>query len=213
MSFDGSTINIILNENPIIQSVVVNGIDENDINKKIRELTLKIEKYPFVESNINEQVNLIKNILRSYGYYNVELQTSLKNNDNNTVDLTYEVNLEKISKIKKIKFIGNKVFRDSTLRNIIISEETKFWKFITKNKFLDINRVNADVFRLQNFYKNRGFFNVKIKSTTAVITESNHFELIFNINAGNKFYFNSIQINAKNSEVEVLDQFAKKFKN
>ncbi len=214
MSFDDSTLNIILQENPIIQSVIVNGIDENDINKKIRELTLKIEKYPFVESNINEQVNLIKNILRSYGYYNVELQTSLTNNDNNTVDLTYEVNLGQIAKIKKIKFIGNKVFRDNTLRNIIISEEAKFWKFITKNKFLDINRVNADVFRLKNFYKNRGFFDVKIKSTTAVITESNQFELIFNINAGNKFYFNSIQMsNNKNLEFEVLDQFAKKFEN
>ena len=29
---------------------------------------------------------------------------------------------------------------------------------------------------------------LKIKSTTAIITDENQFELIFNINAGNKFF-------------------------
>ena len=80
------------------------------------------------------------------------------------------------------------------MRNILISEESKFWKFITKNKFLDSERIRADVSRLNNFYKNRGFFDVKIKSTTAIINEDNQFELIFNINAGEKFLFNEFKI-------------------
>ena len=71
----------------------------------------------------------------------LKLETSINENDNNTVDLIYNFNLGEIAKIKKIKFIGNKIFKDSTLRNIIISEEAKFWKFITKNKFLDTNRI------------------------------------------------------------------------
>ena len=39
-----------------------------------------------------------------------------------------------INKLSEIS-IGNKIFKDKTLRNIIISEEAKFWKFITRNKF------------------------------------------------------------------------------
>ena len=50
-----------------------------------------------------------------------------------------------------------------------------------------MNRINADTFRLREFYKNRGFFNVKIKSTTAIINEDNQFELVFNIDAGQKY--------------------------
>ena len=38
---------------------------------------------------------------------------------------------------------------------------------------------------------------LNIKSTTAVINDENQFELIFNINAGNKFYFNEIKISKK----------------
>ncbi len=193
-------IQIVVKENPIIQKIIINGIKKNSIKDKISEISSKIEKYPFVENKINEQVNLLKNILRSYGYYFVKLETKINTNSNNTVDLIYNFDLGEIAKIKKINFIGNKVFRDNTLRNIIISEENKFWKFITQNKLLDNSRIKADVLRLNNFYKNRGYFNVNIKSTTAIINDKNQFELVFNINAGKKYYFNDIIIVRKNDE-------------
>ena len=200
-------------ENPIIQKITIKGIKKNKINDKISEISSKLEKYPFVENKINEQVNLLKNILRSYGYYFVKLQTSINTNSNNTVDLIYDFELGEIAKIKKINFIGNKIFRDNTLRNIVISEENKFWKFITQNKLLDNNRIKADVSRLNNFYKNRGYFNVKIKSTTAVINDQNQFELIFNINAGQKYFFDNIKIDKQTDDFlnENISIFEKKF--
>ena len=204
------TINVI--ENPIIQKVVIDGIDQNNIYEKISEVTLKIEKYPFVESIINDQIKLLKNILKSYGYYFVELETSILTNPNNTVDLNYNFKLGDIAKIKKINFIGEKIFSDTILRNVIISEETKFWKFITRNKFLDTNRINADIFRLNEFYKNRGYFNVTIKSTSAIINNKNQFELLFNIDAGNKFYFNNINFNDSNIvNIDNFKDFEEKF--
>ena len=134
-------------------------------------MTKKIEKYPFVENKVNDQIKILKNLLRSYGYYFADLQSSIIFNDNNTVNLIYNFELGEIAKISKINFIGNRIFNDTILRNIIISEESKFWKFITRNKFLDLNRINADVTRLNNYYKNRGYYDVIIKSTTAIINE------------------------------------------
>ena len=197
ISYENQIVNINVIENPIIQTILIEGIKEKNISKKISEVTSKIEKYPFVENKINEQVILLKNILRSYGYYFVELETSISPNNNNTVDLKYNFNLGEIAKIKRISFIGDKIYSDTILRNIILSEESKFWKFITRNKFLDSNRINADINRLNNFYKNRGYYEAKIKSTSAVITNENQFELIFNINAGNKFYFDKIRFQDK----------------
>ena len=194
VDFDNQIVTITVNENPIIQKIIIKGIKKNKIKENVQEISSKIEKYPFVESKINEQVTLLHNILKSYGYYFVELETIINTNSNNTVDLIYNFNLGEIAKIKKINFIGDKIFRDNTLRNIIISEENKFWKFLTKNKFLDNSRINLDVNRLNNFYKNRGYFNVNIKSTTAIITNQNQFELIFNINAGEKYFFDNITI-------------------
>ncbi len=194
ISNDSGIININVIENPIIQTVTINGVNKKKINESLNDITQKIEKYPFVENRINDQVVLIKNILKSNGYYFVDIKTSITENNNNTVDLIYDINLGEIAKIKKISFIGDKKFRDNTLRNVIISEETKFWKFLTRNKFLDTNRVKTDTFKLNKFYKNRGYFDVKIKSTTAVINDKNQFELIFNIDSGEKYFFNEFKI-------------------
>ena len=211
---DNGLLNIKVEENPIIQSVIINGIKSDRIKDKLRDVTLKIEKYPFVENKINEQVLLIKNILKSNGYYFVDIRTSIKENENNTVNLTYDVELGEIAKIKKIRFIGDKKFRDNTLRNVIISEESKFWKFITNNKFLDTSRISADVSRLNKYYKNRGYYNAVVKSTTGIITNENQFEVTFNINAGDKYFFNKFEIvNNNNYPTESISKFQEKFKN
>ena len=212
INLEDGYLKIVLIENPIIQSVEIKGVKQNNINEKLRDITIKLEKYPFVENQINDQVSLIKNTLKSNGYYFVDLKTSISTNDNNTVDLTYDINLGEIAKIKKISFIGNKIFRDNTLRNVVISEESKFWKFLSNNKFLDQNRISADLKRLNNFYKNRGYYNAKIKSTTGIITEDKQFELIFNINAGEKFFFDNLEIaNTTNYSIDSLQKFQKKF--
>ena len=199
-------------ENPIIQKIIINGVKEGNLLEIIDDVTSKINKYPLIDSKISDQVNLLKNILKSYGYYFVKLETKYVENDNNTVDLIYNFDLGDIAKIKRIKFIGNKIFSDGTLRNVIVSEETKFWKFITRNKYLDSNRIKTDVLKLDKFYRNRGYYAVKIKSTTAIINEENQFELVFNINAGEKFYFDKVKINeTKNIEIENFKIFQEKF--
>ena len=76
----------------------------------------------------------------------------------NKIDLLYQIELGEKSKISKISFIGDKRFKDSTLKNIIISEEYKFWKFLSGKKYLNENLINYDKRLLNNFYKNKGFF-------------------------------------------------------
>ena len=113
LSFDNNIVKIIVVENPIIQSITIEGIKGNSLNEKILEITSKIEKYPFVENKINEQVILLKNILKSYGYYFVKLETSINKNQNNTVDLKYDFDLGDVAKIKKINFNGDKIYNDT----------------------------------------------------------------------------------------------------
>jgi len=152
-------------ENPIIQTIHIRGIKDKDVYNQLKEITKKEEKYPFIENKIKNQVTLLNNIVRAFGYYFAEIETKVESNDNNTVNLIYNINLGKIAKIKKITFIGNKIFKDNTLRNVIVSEESKFWKFLTRNKFLDANRINVDVSRLNDFYKNKGYLLPTIKSS------------------------------------------------
>ena len=50
---------------------------------------------------------------------------------------------------------------------MIKSEEGRFWKFITSDKYLDERKIKNDENLLRNFYKNKGYYNVDIKSSYA----------------------------------------------
>ena len=115
ISNNAGTIEIIVKENPIIQQIIIQGVKDKNIKENLEKITKKLEKYPFIENNINDQILLLKNILKSYGYYFVQLETNILANDNNSIDLVYNFNLGEIAKITKIKFIGNKYFDDRTL--------------------------------------------------------------------------------------------------
>ena len=47
---------------------------------------------------------------------------------------------------------------------------------------------------LKNFYLNKGYYNVKINSSFAKLINEGEFELIFNIDAGEKFYFGNLDV-------------------
>ena len=100
------------------------------------------------------------------------------------------------AKISKISFVGDKVFKDNTLRSVILSEEYRFWKFISGKKYLNKNLINYDKRLLDNFYKNKGFYNVKIESTFASYLGNDEFEVICTyVSSGKKFYFNEFNLN------------------
>ena len=194
MNLSNNILEIYVEENPIIQSISINGIKNKSITYELSDIVKKKEKYPFLLDQINEQKIILLNILKNTGYYFVDVNVQLEENKNNTVDIIYNFNLGEKAKIQKIKFIGNKKFKDSKLRNIIISEEYKFWKFISNKKYLDNNRIKLDENLLINYYKNKGYYDVKVKSSSAKLVNQDSFELVFNIDSGNKYFFNNIKL-------------------
>ena len=51
---------------------------------------------------------------------------------------------------------------------------------------------------LKNFYLNQGYYDVKISSSFAKLIQGYDFELIYNIQANKKFFFNDINLNLPN---------------
>ena len=211
--FNGGNINIDVVENPLIQSIIINGIKNKTILDEISKITKKLEKYPYLENNINDQRNLLLNIVRNTGFYFANIETNIQDNNNNSVNIIYNFDLGDRAKINEIKFIGNKVFKNNKLRKIIVSEESKPWKFITPNKYLNEKRIELDVNLLKNYFKNKGYYNVLIKSSSAKVIDKNNFVLTFNIQAGKKYFFNNINLNVSDDyKEESFSNFLKIFK-
>ena len=181
-------------ESPLIQTLTFEGVKNKRIIKLLNEKIEMREKSSFIKNRVKNDEEKIINILRTNGYYFSKVTPKIKKNDNNTVDLIFEIDLGDKAYIKKINFIGNKKIKENKLKKVIISEEAKFWKFVSSRKFLDLNRIKLDEKLLYNFYKNKGYYNVSVESSSAKVIDESNFELIFNINAGKKYYFGQIDL-------------------
>ena len=212
INFENNILLINVKENPLIQSIIFEGIKKQSLVERLKDILILKEKSSFVESKIKSDQNRIINSLRVNGYYFSEVTASVIKNNNNTVEIIYNIKLGEKALIRNIKFIGNKVFKDNKLRKVIVSEEAKFWKFISTKKNVDINRIKFDETLLQNFYKNRGYYNVKINSSYAQIIEDKYFEIVFNIDAGEKYFFNltlDIPLDYKKEDFQELQKVLK----
>ena len=195
LSIENNVLIVNVTERKIIQTVVIDGIKSKENTEKIlKQLKLK-DKSPFDEFVAEQDLINIKNSLNRSGYYFAKVAVTIKENNNDTLDLIYTIDTGEKALIKNIKFIGNKIFKKNKLRKVIVSEEAKFWKFLSTKKTIDVRRFDLDQDLLNNFYKNNGYYNVKINSSYAKLIEDNFFEIVFNIDAGEKFYFNDLKIN------------------
>ena len=192
--FKDNKLIIDVKENPLIQNINFKGIKAKKILEAIKD-GLKLKERTSYNENFNkDDVSQIISNLKDLGYYFASVNSYVESFNGNIVDLTYDIDLGNKAKIKKISFIGDKVFKDSKLKSIIVSEEYKFWKFISGKKFLNENIIEFDKRLLKNFYLNKGFYNVKINSSFAKITGDDEFELVYNIDANKKIYFGQIDL-------------------
>ena len=186
--------NLIINvlENPIIQTVFIEGIKKNKTESDLYKILSLKNRSSFNSNLIKKDEVAILNFLKDIGYYFSEIITSTQDLGNNKIDLTYKINLGDKAKISKISFIGDKKFKDNALRRVILSEEYRFWKIISGKKYLNESMISYDKRLLNNFYKNKGFYNAKVESSFANYLGNNEFELVYNITAGNKYFFNNL---------------------
>ena len=194
LKIDNQVLIIDLIENKLVQTIIIEGIKSSTIKNTILESLIIKEKAPFNESDISKDLSNIKRSLTSEGYYLSNIDSNIIENNNNTVNIVFNIDIGDKSKISIIEFTGDKIFKTKTLKNIITSEENKFWKFISKNKYLNEQKLLLDERLLKKFYLDNGYYDVKVNTSTATILDDNSFKLVFNINAGNLYTVNKTKL-------------------
>ena len=179
-------------ENPIIQTVFIEGIKRKKTQESLYDIISSKNRSSYNVNKTKNDEEIILNFLKNDGYYFSKVISSYQELGNNKIDLFYKIDLGEKAKISKISFIGDKRFKDSTLRSVILSEEYKFWKFISGKKYLNEDLINFDMRLMNSFYKNKGYYNIKIDSSFANYLGNNEFELIYNIRSGKKYYFDDL---------------------
>ena len=206
-------INVI--EEPLIQTISINGLAQSMKDLVYDAMNLK-NRSSFNDFFFKEDTKKIKEVLKSKGYFFADVSAYKEDLKDNKINLIYKINLGDKAKIKKIKFTGEKVFKYKKLRSVILSEEYKFWKFISGKKYLNEDLIKFDENLLKKFYRNEGYYSVKINSSFARLVNDKDFELIFNINPGKKYYFDELELQISldydNNNFDDINKLFKKLK-
>ena len=211
-----SILKIFVKELPIIESINFTGLKANKHKEAVKKNLKLRSRSSYNKFLLFEDKKEISKTLRELGYYFSNIDTFIEDLGDNKVNVNYKIDLGNKAKIKKISFIGNKIFKEGKLRSLIISEEYKFWKFISGKKFLNENLIRIDERLLKSFYLNKGYYNVKINTSFAKIINDDQFELIYNIDPGKKIYFNDLSVlfpnDFRSENFDELSEFLVKLK-
>ena len=194
VSIKENTLKIVVLENPLVENVEIKGPKAKKIVEELKKNLQVKARTSYNEISFLKDKKKITEILKQKGYFFSKVDVIVENLSDNKVNLIYNVDIGDKAKIKKITFIGDKIFKDRKLRSIIVSEEYKFWKFISGKKYLNQNLISLDERLLKNFYLNKGFYNVKINSSFARLINDTEFELIYNIIPNKRYSFNQISL-------------------
>ncbi len=207
---------IFVEESSLVENVTIKGPKSKTLISDLEKILKVKSRTSYNEILFLQDKKNITEALKQKGYFFSKIDVMIEKLSDNKINLIYNVEIGDKAKIKKISFIGDKIFKDRKLRSVIVSEEYKFWKFISGKKFLNQNLIDLDERLLKNFYLNRGFYNVSINSSFAKMLNETEFELIYNIVPNNRFTFNKISldlpIDFDQTNFEDLKKFFKKLK-
>ena len=197
ISLKNKTLRITLKEYPIVNQLILSGEKNKSYEKEIIKAIRLKEKQSFIKSFLAKDIETIKSLYSSLGYNFTKVEVKVRNVDQSSLDLLILVERGEKSKISSISFTGNEKIRTKRLKEIIASEENKFWKFLSKNTALSENLINLDQRLLLNYYKSLGFYDAQIKSNFAEINQSGKANLVYTIEEGKRYIINRISTNVE----------------
>ncbi len=195
INLSNNILKINLEEFPTVSKLIVLGEEKDRILKQIKKLMKLKENVSFSKNKLTEDIDLIKQLYSSIGYNFAKVESKIKETNDGNVELLIEIDKGNLARISKISFVGDKKIREKRLRDVIASEEHKFYKFISKNTKFSQNLINLDTRLLKNYYKSTGYYDVKVTSSSAEVEKSGNINLVYSIDAGNRYIFKKITTN------------------
>lgn len=201
MERNGNTLVIRVVENPIINQVIFEGnsrLKEDDFAEEVELRPRMI----YTRAKVRADVQRILELYRRSGRFAAVVEPKVIQRDQNRVDLVFEIYEGPKSRVSSIQFIGNQVFSDRKLRDVVATNEARWWKVFASNDTYDPDRMQFDREEIRQYYLDNGYADVRIVSGVAELTpDQKDFFITFVIDEGEQYTFGEISVE---SEIKAL---------
>lgn len=199
---EGDALIIQVVENPIINRIAFEG------NKRLADEVLDAEvtlrpRVVFTRTKVQNDVKRLLDIYRRSGRFGATVEPKVIQLPENRVDLVFEIGEGPSTGIRAINFISNQQFSDGSLRDVIQTDESAFYRFLTSNDTYDPDRLSFDRELLRRFYLSEGYADFRVVSAIAELTEDREdFVITFTVEEGPEYSFGKVAVTSRLRNIE-----------
>ncbi|MBH64607.1 MAG: outer membrane protein assembly factor BamA [Alphaproteobacteria bacterium] len=197
MRREGGSLVVSVVENPIINRLAFEG------NRRIDDEALETEvqlrpRIVFTRSRVQSDVQRIVQVYRRSGRFAATVEPKVIQLPQNRVDLVFEISEGPLTGIRKIAFIGNKVFQDGRLRSVISTKEARWYRFFTSADKYDPDRLNFDRELLRRHYLANGYADFRVVSAVAELGRRRaDFFITITVEEGERYTFGEVGVSTE----------------
>ncbi len=191
---DGDALVVSVTENPIINKLAFEGNKRLDDDALQQEVQLR-PRVVYTQARVQADVKRILDLYRRSGRFAATVEPKIIKLDQNRVNLVFEINEGEVTEVRRIDFVGNKVFSDSDLRDEIVTQEYAFYRFLSTNDTYDPDRLTVDKEALRKFYLANGYADFRVVSAVAELSpDQEAFFITFTVEEGERYKLGTVDI-------------------
>jgi outer membrane protein insertion porin family len=182
-------------ENPIINRVIFEGNSGLKEDKLREEVTVR-PRGIFTRAKAQADVQRIVELYRRSGRISARVTPEIIELPQKRVDLIFKIEEGPKSGILSVNFLGNKAFSDNDLRDVVVTEESRWYKFFSSSQAnYDPDRLEYDKEQLRKHYRNRGYYDFRVSSAVAELApDRNGFVVTYTLDEGPKYKFGKVEV-------------------
>jgi len=168
---DGNALVVRVVERPAIASFSIDGNEKvggDDLMESLKNLGLA-EGEPYKRALLDQVEQELRRQYYANGYYDVGVETEVKEEGQNRVSLKIKVTEGAVTRIKDINLIGNKAFDKATLLSQLKLEKTDWVPFQTSDRYSK-QQLLGDLEGLTSYYQDRGYLKFNISSVQVALS-------------------------------------------
>ena len=181
-------------ENPIVNRVIFEG------NRRVKDdkITEEIQLAPrtvYTRAKVQADVQKIIELYRAKGRFATIVTPKVTPLEQNRIDVIFEVDEGPKTGIAKVNFIGNDVYTDNELRGVILTKESRWWRFFTSYDNYDPDRLEYERQLLREHYGQNGYADFSVVSAVAELTpDRKDFFITFTVDEGPKYTIGEVRV-------------------
>jgi outer membrane protein insertion porin family len=188
---------VVVEERPAVSQIDFIGnkdLDKDAMRKGLREAGLA-EGRSLDRALLDQAEQEIKRQYLARGRYGASVVTTVTPLEHNRVGVSFSIDEGEVTKIRQINIIGNKVFKEKDLLQLLVLQTPGWLTWYTKNDQYSKQKLSGDLESLRSHYLNNGYLEFDINSTQVSITpDKKDIYITISLTEGEKYTVADVRI-------------------